>query len=117
MSELLEDLEESVIKWARDKGIFAKATPIKQAEKTGEEYAEMMRALGKQELFQGLPGNVNMAREIEDEIKDSIGDQVVTLIIQAHMQGTTLGECLEKAYNTIAKRTGNMVDGKFVKDE
>ncbi len=33
------------------------------------------------------------------------------------MQGLKLTECLESAYNVIAKRTGKMVDGQFVKDE
>jgi hypothetical protein len=32
------------------------------------------------------------------------------------MQGLSLTECLESAYNVIAKRTGKMVDGQFVKD-
>jgi hypothetical protein len=32
------------------------------------------------------------------------------------MQGLTLEECLESAYNVISKRTGKMIDGQFVKD-
>jgi len=28
-----------------------------------------------------------------------------------------LVECLESAYNIISKRTGKMIDGKFVKDK
>jgi hypothetical protein len=32
------------------------------------------------------------------------------------MQGLELVKCLESAYNVIAKRTGKMVDGQFVKD-
>jgi hypothetical protein len=40
----------------------------------------------------------------------------VTIIIQAKMQNMSLVECLEGAYNIIAKRTGKMVDGQFVKD-
>ncbi|NQY42389.1 MAG: nucleotide pyrophosphohydrolase, partial [Legionellales bacterium] len=50
------------------------------------------------------------------EIKDAMGDIMVTLIIQAKMQGMSLEECLESAYNVIAKRTGKMVNGQFVKD-
>lgn len=45
-----------------------------------------------------------------------IGDILVTIIIQAEMQGVSLTECLESAYNVIAKRTGVMVNGQFVKN-
>ena len=61
-----------------------------------------------------------VAQAIEDdnmsEIEDALGDILVTIIIQAEMQGLKLTECLESAYNVIAKRTGKMVDGQFVKD-
>ena len=50
------------------------------------------------------------------EIEDALGDILVTIIIQAEMQGMSLVNCLESAYNIIAKRTGKMVDGQFVKD-
>ena len=33
------------------------------------------------------------------------------------MQGIIPEEALNKAYDIISKRTGKMVDGKFVKDE
>lgn len=117
----VDKLEELVVQWAHDKGIMEKATPIKQGEKTGEEYAEMMVALGKQQLAQeyndkALGTAIDM-NQITEEIKDAIGDQVVTLIIQCAMQGLTLSECLQSAYDIIAKRTGKMVDGKFVKDK
>ena len=45
-----------------------------------------------------------------------MGDIMVTLIIQAKMQGLSLEECLESAYNVITKRTGRMINGQFVKD-
>jgi hypothetical protein len=41
---------------------------------------------------------------------------MVTLIIQAKMQGMTIEECLNAAYDVISKRTGKMVNGQFVKD-
>jgi NTP pyrophosphatase (non-canonical NTP hydrolase) len=52
-----------------------------------------------------------------DEIIDGIGDTLVTLIIQAKMQGLNLLDCLESAYNVIANRTGKIENGQFVKDE
>ncbi|TXG86613.1 MAG: nucleotide pyrophosphohydrolase [Spirochaetes bacterium] len=96
------ELEAAVEQWAEDKGILSKATPIKQAMKTQEELTELCNAI------------LDNDRE---EIKDAIGDIMVTLIIQAKMQGMTIEECLESAYNVISKRTGKMVNGQFVKDK
>jgi len=113
-----KELQEKVIDWADDKGIFEKATPISQHSKTLEEVKELTDALDAQskglETFINEKGNeVNT----EYEIKDAIGDIIVTLIIQAKKQKLTIEECLESAYNVISKRTGKMVDGVFVKDE
>lgn len=93
--------ESDVIDWARDKGIFDKATPASQHGKTLEEVRELTDALAENDHL---------------EIQDAIGDIIVTLIIQAHMNGLTAGECLDSAYDVIKGRTGRMVDGVFVKD-
>jgi NTP pyrophosphatase (non-canonical NTP hydrolase) len=95
------ELQALVLAWAQQKGIFEKGTPIAQAGKTMEECTELM---------------VAVAFDNKEEIKDALGDILVTIIIQAEMQGMSLIDCLESAYNIIAKRTGKMVDGKFVKD-
>jgi len=50
------------------------------------------------------------------EIVDAIGDVMVTIIIQSHMNGLRVEDCLRTAYNVIAKRTGKMQGGVFVKD-
>jgi NTP pyrophosphatase (non-canonical NTP hydrolase) len=95
------ELEAAVEQWAEEKGILANATTLRQCDKTQEEVNELYTAI------------------IEDnrpEIIDAIGDIMVTLIIQAKMQNLSLEECLESAYNVIAKRTGKMVNGQFVKD-
>jgi NTP pyrophosphatase (non-canonical NTP hydrolase) len=94
-------LSSLVEQWAEEKGILSKATPIKQAMKTQEEVNELLSAI--------LDDN-------RDEIKDAIGDIMVTLIIQCKMQSMDLQDCLESAYNVIKNRTGKMVDGVFVKD-
>lgn len=96
------ELECAVEEWAKEKGILDNATTIKQAMKTQEELTELMNAI---------------LNEDDAEIVDAIGDIMVTLIIQAKMQGVTIEECLESAYNVISKRTGKMVNGLFVKDE
>ena len=95
------ELECAVETWAEEKGILSKATPMTQAFKTLEECTEL-----------GVAVNNND----REEIIDAIGDIMVTLIIQAKMQNLKLEECLESAYNVIAKRTGKMVNGQFVKD-
>ena len=94
-------LEALVIQWADEKGILAKATPARQACKTMEECEELIDAIED---------------DNREEIADALGDILVTIIIQAKMQNMSLVECLEGAYNIIAKRTGKMVDGQFVKD-
>ena len=95
------ELEALVIAWASQKGILEKATFEGQARKTIEESYELLEAV-----------------KIEDKAEtiDALGDILVTIIIQAEMQGLSLTECLESAYNVISKRTGKMVDGQFVKD-
>lgn len=96
------ELEVCVEQWAEDKGILSKATPIKQAMKTMEEVNELCNAI------------IDNDRH---EIQDAIGDIVVTLIIQAKMQGMTIEECLNAAYDVISKRTGRMINGQFIKDQ
>jgi NTP pyrophosphatase (non-canonical NTP hydrolase) len=96
------ELQPLVIAWAAEKGILANGTPFAQCGKTFEEVDELETAI--------LDGD-------KAEIIDALGDILVTIIIQAEMQGLNLIECLESAYNVISKRTGKMVDGTFVKDE
>jgi len=95
------ELEALVIAWAHQKGILDNGTPRAQAGKTMEEVGELLDAIDT--------GN-------KMEIEDALGDILVTIIIQAEMQQVSLVDCLESAYNIIAKRTGKMVNGQFVKD-
>ena len=97
MKQLIKQVEE----WAEAKGILAHATTLRQAEKTLEETNELICAI---------------LNEDSAEIKDAIGDIIVTIIIQAKMQGLTIEECLQSAYDVISKRTGKMVNGQFIKD-
>lgn len=113
-----KELEPLVIQWAKDKGILEKATPLAQANKTLEETEELLEAVtsqdwGNKTFFNSKGKQVNT----EEEIKDALGDILVTIIIQAEMQGLKLEDCLEAAYNVISKRTGYMKDGMFIKNE
>jgi NTP pyrophosphatase (non-canonical NTP hydrolase) len=95
------ELEALVIAWATQKGILNNGTPRAQAMKTWEETDELIQAIENDD---------------REEIIDALGDILVTIIIQAEMQGLSLTECLNSAYNVISKRTGKMVDGQFIKD-
>lgn len=112
------ELEPLVIKWAAEKGILEKATPLTQARKTEEEVNELLEACDAQDQgrntfynSKGKPVNT------KEELKDALGDILVTIIIGAEMQGLKLEDCLESAYNIISKRKGKMIDGQFVKNE
>lgn len=97
-----EELEIKVLEWAKDKGILDKSNPIKQIVKTQEELTETLIALVDKD---------------EAEIKDGIGDMLVTIIILSKLCNFTPTECLEAAYNVIKERSGRMIDGLFVKDD
>ena len=95
------ELEALVIAWGTQKGILEKGRPLAQCQKTLEEVHELQDAILDND---------------RDEIEDALGDILVTIILQAEMQGLSLESCLESAYNVISKRTGVMKDGQFVKD-
>ena len=112
-----QELETKVLEWAGDKGILEKATPLAQANKTLEEVEELLEAVNAQEKEHYFFTNTKGKEVVtSDEIKDALGDILVTIIIGAKLQGLQLEDCLESAYNVISKRTGKMVDGVFVKD-
>ena len=96
------ELEALVISQAEQKRILSNGTTMKQAEKTHEEVLELISAIDE---------------DNREEIIDALGDILVTIIIQAEMQGLRLEDCLQSAYNVISKRTGKMVNGQFLKDK
>lgn len=102
MSFDYQELENNVLVWAETKGILAGSTPLAQFTKTAEEVNELLVAI---------------VNDDKPEVIDAIGDIIVTLIIQAELQGVDAVFCLEQAYNVINKRSGKMVDGVFVKDD
>jgi phosphoribosyl-ATP pyrophosphohydrolase len=100
----MNELITNVLQWGIDKNIIGengKGTRYGQADKMLEEANETHMAVNTHDLR---------------EVKDGIGDTVVTLILLAAMYGWTLEECLQVAYDVISKRTGKMVNGVFVKD-
>ena len=97
MDKLVKLFEE----WSRDRDLH-EADSSKQFLKVIEEIGEVADAL---------------AKDKPEELKDGIGDTVVTLIILAQQNGLTLEECLDTAYNEIANRKCKTVNGVFVKEE
>ena len=88
-------------KWASNRGLYKGGDPKTQALKLVEEVGETCRAILKQD---------------EPEIIDGIGDCVVVLTNLAELNGTTIEECIAKAYNEIKDRKGKMDNGTFKKD-
>ncbi|EGO8121019.1 MazG-like family protein [Enterococcus faecalis] len=96
MNELVKLIE----KWAREKNLDI-AEPEKQMLKVVEEVGEVSAAL---------------ARNNKNDLRDGIGDVVVTLVILAMQNDMDLYECLNQAYNEIKDRKGKNVNGVFVKE-
>jgi len=95
MNKLIKSIED----WAYDKNICNQVT---QASKTVSESSELLEGCIKND---------------KTEIIDGIGDVLVTIIIQADIQGVTLEHCLEHAWNEIKDRKGKTVNGLFIKDK
>ena len=87
--------------WAKDKGLYEEGDPKTQYIKLMEEAGEVGRAILKEDTA---------------EIIDGIGDMVVVLTNLAELNGVSIEDCIQEAYNVIAKRTGKMINGTFVKD-
>lgn len=96
MNELVKLVEE----WAKEKRLD-KAEPEKQMLKVIEEVGEV---------------GASLARNNENDLRDGIGDVVVTLIILAMQNNMDLYECLNQAYSEIKNRQGKMINGVFVKE-
>ncbi|PQE87486.1 hypothetical protein CUS75_08395 [Enterococcus faecalis] len=96
MNELVKLIE----KWAREKNLDI-AEPEKQMLKVVEEVGEVAAAL---------------AINNKNDLRDGIGDVVVTLVILAMQNDMDLYECLNQAYNEIKDRKGKNVNGVFVKE-
>lgn len=88
--------------WAQEKGIYDKGDAKTQFVKLSEEMGELAQSI--------LKSN-------DAEFKDAIGDCVVVLTNLAQLQGVKIEDCINGAYDVIAKRTGKMVNGTFVKDK
>lgn len=97
MNQLIKQVEQ----WSIDKGLH-NGNRDRQALKVWEESGEIAKAMSRNRI---------------DELKDGIGDTVVTLIILAQQHDWTLEECLQYAYDEIKDRTGETRNGTFIKSD
>lgn len=96
------DIELKVIHWGEARGIVQNATPMSQAIKTLEETTELLDAINKKDVA---------------EVKDAIGDIVVTLIMVCAVMDLDLVTCVTGAYDQIKNRKGHLTkEGVFIKE-
>jgi NTP pyrophosphatase (non-canonical NTP hydrolase) len=89
-------------RWAQKRGIIDNGDVKTQYIKLLEETGELAQAILKDDT---------------DEFIDAIGDCVVVLTNLAAIRGIDIEYCITSAYDEICNRTGNMVNGTFVKDK
>ena len=87
--------------WADQRGLYQNGDTKTQALKLVEEVGETCRAILKED---------------HDEVIDGIGDCVVVLTNLAELAGTSIEECIDRAYSEIKDRKGKMVNGTYKKD-
>lgn len=87
--------------WANERGLYDKGDVKTQYIKLMEETGEIGRAILKNDTA---------------ELVDGIGDAVVVLTNLAELAGVPIEDCIQEAYNVIAKRKGKMINGTFVKN-
>lgn len=95
------EIEMKVLQWGEARKIVQNATAMSQAIKTLEETTELLDAINKDDI---------------DEIKDAVGDIVVTLIMVCAVKDIDLVTCLDGAYQQIKDRKGYLTpQGTFIK--
>ena len=96
-----EEISELVIEWGESKGILDSSTPLRQLDKTQEELDETREALKKlndfnyqRDLMEGLGMPTSNKEDILAEVKDGIGDMLVTIVLLSEMVGFDSTDCL-----------------------
>ena len=97
-----EEIDRKLQKWSSDRGIDQFNNHPKQMMKVMEELGELNSALLKDK---------------RDEVRDSIGDTFVTLLILCDQINESPIACLNMAWEEIKDRKGKTVDGSFVREK
>ena len=98
----LEGCIELIAKWGQDRNIIDGSTPQAQVIKTLEETVELVAAVHHGDY---------------SEIRDAVGDIIVTLVMISEQMDMPIVECVQHAYLEIKNRKGTMRDGIFYKEE
>lgn len=93
-----KNLVNAVMQWGKDKGL---EDPKAQLNKVIEEVGEIAHEITR--------------NQYGDELKDAIGDSLVTIIILSSICGHDPIDCLDSAYNEIKGRKGHTSNGTFIK--
>lgn len=95
------ELEMKVVQWGEARKIVQHGTAMSQAIKTMEETTELLDAINRKNV---------------PDVKDAVGDIVVTLIMVCAVMDIDLTSCLAGAYDEIKDRKGHLtLEGTFVK--
>ena len=101
LSAGIDEILFQIENWGKDRKITINGNPMTQAIKTLEETHELLEAINRKD---------------QHEIRDAIGDIIVTLIMQCKLQGMTIEECLFFSFQEIKDRKGELNEvGDFVK--
>lgn len=96
-----EELHEAIIQWAENRNMISPKNTSRQYMKVSEELGEIAEGINKNN---------------REQVEDSLGDILVTLIILAQDLNFDLLDCLNSAYNVIKDRKGKTINGVFVKE-
>lgn len=101
-SKNIDILTDKILKWHFDRKITINGNSMTQTTKLGEEFGELCSGI---------------VRKDKKLIEDSIGDMFVVLVSIAELEGTSLEQCINLAYEEIKDRKGILLEnGNFKKD-
>lgn len=117
-----EDLQKQVLDWADKKDLLHEENAEKQFMKFVEEVFEFKTEMDMYMFYKSFKHtrkDVDFSIETVERyenLKLEMGDILVTLIILSKQLGIDLVECLDLAYTKISKRTGQTINGTFIKE-
>ncbi len=99
----IDKLTEQIDQWHKDRKITINGNSVTQFGKLIEEASELLLAIQRKDYY---------------EVKDALGDLYVVMVAIAKLEGTTMSDCIEQAYNEIKDRTGHLDEsGNFIKNK
>ena len=120
------EIEMKVLRWAEERKIIPRSTPIAQARKTLEEAGELMEAATALKVIDDIgkmlgPTGQDLLTEYRniwlDKYKDAAGDVLVTLVNGCALADVDLVDCFAGSYHEIKDRKGTLMpNGVFVKE-